>query len=303
MSECVRRAWLVLDDGRSLPLEDTDAGYVCTELDLGWPEIREVVNNRPDADGIDDRTRYFGSRAVTANIAASASYGAVVDEVAASFAPYMLPSARPELHYVLERPGNPERVLHVRGSGYTWPINGTGRRDVHLAWIAADPIARDATAKTARAYAGSASPSGRSYNLTYDRIYPPGSGASTVAAVVAVGEVAVSPLLRVYGPATEPSVYSSASSASGAEVARYQILFKAGVVVDAGHYVEIDCAAHTATLDGDPTQPVLDRILWTDSQWLVFHPTPATNLLWMAGGSTASGITQVEAEWRDGWVT
>lgn len=303
MSECVRRAWLTYG-GRTLPLEDTDAGYVCKELNLGWPEVREVVNNRPDADGIDDRTQYFGSRAVSASILASEQLGAVsVDEVAASFGYFMSPAIRPELHYVLERPGNPERVLVVRGSGYTWPIDGGGKREVQLQWIAADPVARDATVKTANAWAGSASPAGRSYNLTFNRVYPPGSGSSTVATVLTVGEVPVSPLLRVYGPATSPEVYSDAYDAGGGQVARYQILWKPGVVIDAGTFVEVDCARHTATLNGDPTQPVLDRILWTESQWVVFHPAPSTNALWMAGGSTASGITQVEAIWRDGWLT
>jgi hypothetical protein len=302
MGECIRRAWLTYG-GRTMPLEDTDAGYVCTQLDLGWPEVREVTNNRPDADGIDDRTRYLGSRAVSANITASSQLGAVLDEVASSFGFFMSPAIRPELHYVLERPGNPERVLVVRGSGYSWPIDGGGKREVSLQWVAADPVARDAVAKTASAYAGSVSPPGRYYDLTFNRIYPPGGGASTIATVVAVGEVPVQPVLRVYGPATEPRVTSTALDEGGVEVAHYQLVFKAGVIVDAGHYVEVDCARHTATLDGDPSLSVLDRISWVDSQWVVFHPTPYSNLLAMSGGSTSSGVTQVEAIWRDGWLT
>jgi hypothetical protein len=300
--ECIRRAWLE-HGGRTMPLEDTDAGYVCKQLDLGWPEVREVVNNRPDADGIDDRTQFFGARAITADITAAETLGAVVDEVAASFGYFMSPARRPELHYVLEREGNPERVLIVRGSGYSWPIDGGGRREISLAWVAADPVAYDATAQTATAWAGSVTVPGRTYDLTFNRIYPPGGGASTVAAIVNVGEVPVYPLLRVYGPATAPAVYSDLYDAEGVHVARYAVVFKAGVIIDAGRYVEVDCKAHTARLDGDPSQSVLEAISWGESSWIVFQPAPFSNALWMAGGSTASGVTQVTATWRDGWLT
>ena len=300
---CIRKAWLT-HGGRTLPLEDTAAGYICTELDLGWPEVRDVTNARPDADGIDDRTRYFGSRGVSANILATSQLGAVVDDVASAFGYYMRPDLRPELHYVLEREGNPERVLTVRGSGYSWPIDGGGKREVSLQWVAADPIARSAEVSTANAWAGSATVGGRRYDLAFNRIYPPGGGSSTVAAVVTVGDVPVYPLIRVYGPATAPVVYSTAApSGGGAFLGQYEIAFKAGYVVDAGHYVEVDNAAHTAYLDGDRALPVLDQILWSSSSWIVFLPQPAHNTLWMHGGSTASGITQVEALWRDGWLT
>src|SRR5215475_9017960 len=107
---CVRKAWLVLG-GSTVQLEDQSKGYFCTSLDLGYPNVREVVNNRPDQDGADDRTRLMGPRAVSADITAIRSVPAQVDAVASMFAPYMVPSARPVLHYVLDRPGVAERTL------------------------------------------------------------------------------------------------------------------------------------------------------------------------------------------------
>src|SRR5215471_4422983 len=54
---CIRRAWLVLGTD-SLALEDDAAGYYTTELDLGYPEVRDgPVNDRPGRDGTDDRVR------------------------------------------------------------------------------------------------------------------------------------------------------------------------------------------------------------------------------------------------------
>lgn len=98
MAECIRRAWLTLG-ALTMPLEDESRGYFCTKLDLGYPDVRDVVNNRPDQHGIDDRTQYFGARVVSADLVAR---GQPVDEVAAAFAPFMVPSVRPTLHYVLD---------------------------------------------------------------------------------------------------------------------------------------------------------------------------------------------------------
>ena len=114
---CVRRAWLVLG-ASTLALEDTDAGYYCTELNLGYPDVREVVENRPaPLDGTVDRTALFGSRAVSANITGQSGHGMTADQIATLFAPWMLPAQRVQLHYVLDRPGQPERRA-----------DGTGRR-------------------------------------------------------------------------------------------------------------------------------------------------------------------------------
>lgn len=58
---CVRKAWLTLGS-TLINLEDPTQGYFCTQLDLGFPSVREVTNNKPDQDGTDDRTRFMGSR-------------------------------------------------------------------------------------------------------------------------------------------------------------------------------------------------------------------------------------------------
>ena len=201
---CVRRAWLTLG-ALSLPLEDESSGYFCQSLDLGWPESREVVNNRPDADGIDDRTRLMGGRAVSADIFATAGAGAQVDAVASAFGPFMVPSARPVLHYVLDRPGATERTLTLRAAGYAWPIAGPFERDIQLQWVAADPIARDPVAQTVVAWAGTGI-LGRVYNLVFPRVYPAGAGLPSTAQIVGHGDVPIQPYVRIFGPITNPRV-------------------------------------------------------------------------------------------------
>ena len=171
MPQSVRRAWLVLGS-LTIQLDNPAAGWSCQSLDLGSPIVRSVMTNKPDADGIVDRTQYMGARTVVAAVSAISTAGARIDDVASAFAPFMVPSARPVLHYVLDRSGAAERTLTLRPDSYDWPIVGAIERDVALQWIAADPVARDPSVQTATAWAGSGTGGGRTYNLTFNRVSP-----------------------------------------------------------------------------------------------------------------------------------
>jgi hypothetical protein len=268
---CARVAYLTLN-GQTVLLEDATNGYFCTQLDLGYPTVREVVSNQPDQDGIDDRTQYMGSRVVTANITAVAGAGARIDEIASSFAPFMAPNARPVLHYALDRPGLAERTLTLRGSGYSWPIAGPYQRDIQLQWVAADPVAYDPTVKTATATS------------------------VTVTHIVPAGDLPVRPLFRITGPTTGPAVILTPSSGPV-----WMLAFLATFSVAAGHYIDIDTQARTVLLDGDPAQPRLSSLDWTVSSWQ-WIPTGMSTAMALTGSGT-TGATQVTATWQDGYLT
>ena len=295
MAECIRRAWLTLG-ALTMPLEDEAAGYFCTELNLGYPEVRAVTSNRPDADGIDDRTAYFGSRVVSANITAQRD---PVDAVAASFAPFMVPSVRPVLHYVLDRPGTPERAFTVRASGYSWPVSGSKRRDIQLQWVAADPVAVDPTQRSATAWAGSTSTAGgRVYNLTFNRLYGAGGGSlPTVALLQTDGDVIVWPLLRIYGPITSPQVVVAYPPPAPNGLVK----FVAPFIIDAGHFVEVDTEHKTAYRDGDRSLPVLGSIDWLATVWPYIAPGPGSEMALL--GDSTNGTTQVQATWQDRYLS
>jgi hypothetical protein len=300
--ECVRTAWLELDDGRRLPLEDPAAGYFCAELDLGYPDVREVTSNRPDQDGADDRTTLFGGRVITANISALKGARAVIDDVAASFAPYMVARARPELHYVLERPGNPERVLTVRPAGYSWPIAGAHQREIQLQFFAADPVAYDPTERTAVAYAGSSLAPGRWYPLVFPRVYPEGSGTGPVVARLEHdGDLDARPTLRIYGPVGRPRVSFGSYHPDGFYLGGAVIEFAPTFNIDPGRFVEVDTVAYTARRDGDPLQPVEHFLVWSSLRWPSLPARPAYSFMYLEGTS-ADGLTQVQAAWRDGFL-
>ena len=291
MAECIRRAWLTLG-ALTMPLEDEDAGYYCTQLDLGYPAVREVVTNRPDQDGVDDRTAYFGSRVVSANITAQSPAAVSVDAIAASFAPFMVPSVRPVLHYVLERPGAAERTLTVRAANYTWPISGGTKREIQLQWVAADAIASAAAVRTATAWAGSDVKGGRVYNLTFNRTYGAEGGSfPTTATLRTDGDVPAWPLLRVYGPITLPFL---AFGPAG------QIKFLAPFAIDAGHFVEISTADRTVFLDGDLAQPAFASLDWRQTKWPSIAPGPGIPM--SISGTSTTHVTQVQATWQDRYL-
>jgi hypothetical protein len=294
---CVRTAWLTLGSS-TVPLEDPTRGYFCSSLDLGYPTVREVTSPRPDQNGEDDRTSLFGARAVTVNITAVAGAGAVIDDVADNFAPFMDPSQRPVLHYVLDRPGTPERVLTVRASGYSWPVAGPYQRDIQLGFVAADPVARATTATTVTCWAGTASP-GRAYNLGYNRAYPAGTSATT-ATMTVTGDVTARPLIRIYGSLTAPRV--DFAPAGGGATQWFYVHFAPSFAVNAGDWVDVDCANRTAFYNSDTTRPVLTNLDWVNSK---LWPAVAAGQTYTVtcAGTNANTVSQAQMTWTEGYLT
>jgi hypothetical protein len=293
---CVRQAWLTLGT-LTLPLENAAGGWFCSSLDLGFPEVREVLSNRPDTTGAIDRTSLMGARLITAEVKAEVGAGARIDDVADNFAPFMVPSARPVLHYVLDRAGAAERTFTVRAVAYGWAVAGGVERDIQLQWKAADPVARDPNTQTVIALAGASGGTGRTYPLVFNRTYPTGGGAPSTATISSPGDVAVQPVVNVYGPITGPVVTFTPSAGPVSKVA-----FVASYRIDAGHYVAVDTVAKTARLDGPGGPSALAWLDWFNTVWPVLPVLPASTTMGLAGGST-TGTTQAQAIWQDGYLT
>ena len=290
---CIRRAWLTMGP-LTMPLEDAAEGKYTTTLDLGYPTIRENVSNRPDAHGIDDRTSLWGARVVSANVLTRTPDAAYVDDVAAAFAPFMVPGVRPVLHYVLDRPNAREKTLTVRASNYAWPLTGGTKREIQLQWVAADPIARDPIVNEATAWAGTGAVLGRVYDLVFPRVYPVGAGLPSVGIITGHGEVPVQPYLRIFGPITDPRV---TFDTTGPPVEHSQIGMN--YRIDAGHFVGIDTRTHTARLD-DSTS-VLSALDWAHLVWPLLPNAPDATTMALTGTGTTSA-SQVVASWQDGYL-
>ena len=290
---CARTAWLELPDGSTMALEDEAAGYFCTQLDLGWPDVRAVTASVPNASGLDDTTSFLGGRNVSANISALVGAGATIDQVAAAFGAYMMPTNRPFLHYVLERPGNPERVLGpLRGNGYAWPIAGDNQRDIQLQWVASDPNVYDPTEITGTAWFGTPTAVGRVYNLVFDRTYGNQLEAGPTNAFLRNdGDVPASPLLVVYGPVSGPTIYFGTAG---------HVYTTTAFQVDAGAHVTIDTAKHLAYMGDDPEDSVISWLNFQATAWPVLPPHTTTTMF--LNGADFSHVSQVSAMWRNGFL-
>jgi hypothetical protein len=297
---CPRRAWLTLGS-LSRELEDRDAGYFCTNLDLGYPEARAVVTNRPDHHGADDRTTLFGGRVISANLTAAAGAGASIDQVATSFAPFMMVEERPELHYILDRPGLPERVMTVRAANYSWPIAGPNTREVQLQWFAADPAAYGPTVHSATATTGASTNPGREYPLEFPRHYPAGGSFPVNAEIASDGELGVKPLLQIFGPVNAPRVVFASTYPDGSTQVS-QVPFADSLRLDPSDFVEVDTDQRTAFINGDRGLPALRDLDWINLRWPRLPALPVTNVMSYLGFSTTEA-TRCVASWRDSYLT
>lgn len=299
---CVRRAWLDLygDGSQTVQLDNPAGGYFCQSLDLGYPAPRDVMTSRPDQPGVDDRTAFAGSRVVQIDVTALVGAGARIDAVASQFAPYMLASARPVLHYILDRPGTAERTITLRPSGYSWPIVGANQRDIQLQFVAGDPWSSDPVVQTVIAWSGSSTIAGRTYPLTFNRIYPPGGSGAMFGTIRSHGDFPVQPKLRIYGPITSPIVGFNVSNQTSGPKPTVQ--FATGFIISAGQYVDVDTQRKTAYLMGDPTQPVIGQLNWINLAWPLLSVMPAyTNVT--LGGTSTTGVTQVQVTWQDRFMS
>jgi len=280
----------------TLYLDDTTRGYATTQLDLGAPDIRAVADPKPEQHGVIDRTRYMGGRVVTANISTWSGGTMTVDDCVALFNPFMDPAARPVLHLTTARASGIEKTLTLRASAFSNPMVQPSREDFQLSWVASDPILRDVNVQTVTAFAGSATSYGRTYPLTFNRSYPAGAGSKVNVNLNSAGDIAVKPMLHIYGPVQGAQIifYGPAGTV------RPQIYFLTTFRIDAPHRVDVDCAARTAYVDGDPQQNVLNQIDWTSTIWPVLLPN--TNWLMQMNGSSTTDLTQTQAVWQDGYL-
>jgi hypothetical protein len=285
-----RQAWLYNPaTANKLLLSDPDTGYLCTQLDLGFPTVRDVVNNKPDQHGTDDRTKYLGNRPVTMNVTAYPGGSTPMDEIPGLFTDFMDPSMRPELHVIEDFPGAPELVIVVRASAYTGPLVYPARIDMQLSFIAPDPVLLGATLQTATAWAG-ATVQGRVYPRAYPWTYPPGSQAPVSGTIHSNGDLPVQPLLKVYGPATGAKISFDNNT---------YVVALTSSTINAGDFLTIDTKTKTCVRNSDGAS-VLNWIDWSNTIWPVLAPGVDHSMSMTAISPT--GVTQTQASWQDGYL-
>ncbi len=270
---------------------EPDSGVILGDLDLGFPEVRDVVEPRPAADGTYDLTRFHGDRAVTASVTVLAAGGLSAASVAQQVRGWCHPARRPYLHWVEQ--GQPEKRMMVRASGVSAPLLIEDRTAVavQLGWRAPGGRADSVEEHTVTLNPAGAE-EGRTYPLVFARAYPLSTGVGTVL-VDNAGNADAYPTIRIFGPVSGPRVENRTTGE--------RVEFTVALNILAGEYLDVDLYARTAQMYGSATvsDSRLSRLNFTRSSWWSLVPGPnAVRFYPLSAGAGA----QARLVWRDAWL-
>lgn len=266
-----------LDD---LDLEDPASGILCTELDLGWPDPREVVVINPGQDGTIDETTRFGARAVSLSLKVQDGTLGERSEVLGRFTPFMHPARRPVLRYVDDF-GSANlgvREITLAPRPFAAPRKGEVITDAQAQFVAPSGVAVDTT-PVEFALSPLASPAtGIGFPLGFPMGWPP-SASSLPFTVPVWGDTSPRVVAMVYGPCTAPKLTATQNGETWTVLEALS-----SVSINAGDFLAIDVQEHTVTLNGSPGASRFEWINHATSTWRL----PMPGLVTLAFTASAS---------------
>jgi hypothetical protein len=220
--------------------------YIVASIQVGSPNVREVVRNRSLMDGTIDDTRYLGARAITLAIRyndvgckSNQSMQTLIDKLT----PYMSPRRRPTLTWQLPR-STDLRAAVVRGVNWSWAVSGPKAQAIAPQWVvpSGEILAGGPNARRCETIKPSTDgEAGRRYDLVFDRVYPASSptGSRTIDNP---GTAAAHWVLTIYGPVVNPKF-----TINGVAIKTDRL---GGVTLAAGQTLVIDTRARTVLFNG-----------------------------------------------------
>lgn len=287
-----------------MTLEDTDLGplllhhdpatdpFVVVGFQIGFPEVRAITRNRALADGIVDDTQFTGGRAVTVSLVLNdrRTCGVVsMQSLYDAVLPYMAPRRRPTLTWAL--PGSDvQRSFTVRGQNAVIDVNGPTHPGLVLQFLAIDEIV------SPEQHCLDISPSddvvgGRTYNLTFPRVYPASLGLGD-RIVTNNGNERAHWTAVIYGAVTNPLIMFN-----GVELA-WDV--GAGLDLGVGHFLTVSSRDRTMYYDGNPTQSRYSLSNFTEWAWSDLLLDPGDNSLRFDGSVLGAGAL-LHFCWYDTW--
>lgn len=249
----------LIDGDNELDLYPGIDGIEPQNLTLGSPDSREVASVRTDADGSQDTTKHFGSRAVSLSLMLyedPAQIAVLLDEIAA----YLHPASRPYL-YVTDDGWAQERRILLRTDQWSAPYTGYAsslQRAVQLQWKAPDGVWEDTTQVTTVVPVDAPSTAGLPMPAVMPATFNAGTGAGA-RIFTNTGTVPLQWSARLYGPCTAPRLANETTGEA--------IVFKTSMVLNAGDYLDIDSRARTVLLLGDSSNSRLADVDYSQSTW------------------------------------
>lgn len=286
-------------DGETLDLSDWAAnGVYVAKVDIGAPAVREVAYDLPDRDGQLDQTAFVGARLITLSgqVIASAAAG-TRQEILDRLQRFCRPGTRPTLTIALN--DDQPRTIGLRPDQCASPIERPGRCPIAASWKAPDPRFYAATSDgqpvhgSITVYPPMSSSQGRAYNLAFARQYPSAWGGSGFAVATVAGSAATWPTHRIDGPATNPVITTTDAAGNTSRIDF------ASLTLAIGDYVELDTAARTVWLNGDPAADRYSTLDFAATRWGPLYPG-STTIAFNADAFAAP--SQLVTSWQPAYI-
>lgn len=279
----------LVDGANTMILRPRD-GIAVSKLDLGFPGIREVVEDRTDTSGALDTTSFHGASAVTLTLTLfqQGTTRALIDELRS----YCGPSQRPYLVVSDDEWTSGDRRIQLRADQQSAPIeSGKGAlREVQVGWKAPDGIWETAAPVTVTLAADIASTVGLSWPVTWPIAYTP-TQAVGAATITNPGVLPVHWVARLYGPCTAPALRNESLGVT--------LAFTAGLTLNAGDYIEVNSRDRSAYLLSDASQSRLNLLDFVGSNW--WQIQPGDQQIRYAPGTASAGAS-ASITYRPAWL-
>lgn len=278
----------------TLPLGGND--FVVVQVQIGAPAVRAVMYDRALADGSIDDTRFTGARAYTLSITLNDANctDTTMQSLVDRLAPYMAPRRRPVLSWSL--PGTPglRRQATVRGEGLPIVVRRRNHNQVICSFVGADGRILSEGGQVCETINPSEDvEDGRTYDLIFDRVYPPSQGIGDRLVHVAGNERAHW-VGTLYAEADQPTL-----RVNGIDIAFTQ---NGGLDLAPGQTVVIDTLERTILLNGDPEEPRYHLVNFTQWQWDDLLLDPGENRLRYTAAVLGPGAQAVIC-WTPTWAS
>lgn len=279
-------------------LDLASTAFKAAEIDLGFPIVRTVTQNAPDADGEIDTTELSGARVVTLGLSVQptvASRWALTQQVKA----YLNPRYRPRL--IVTFPDAPELMLTLRAANLAdrWVPQRGARFDLTAQWVCPSGLIESAELHQATILPGAGGVDGIEFASTvefgptveFPFVEPPGT-----VQVVNAGDRNAFPVIRAFGPFGDEGNASDETQIGNFTTGRTLVF--AGLGISAGDYLEIDFRNRTILVNSLSTQSRYQYLSFPESAWwslqsgvneVSFRP------------DTFSGNSQMQVFWRDAY--
>lgn len=262
---------------------DCADGFVVTSFTIGYPTVREVAFNKALADGTIDTTTYVGARAVTIALRLdnTGCNGFSTQDLIDTISPFVSPRIRPTLVYTVEKNStNPNHVRSLLLRGVDAPLTVDAPKALTLIcqWVAAESFTSALDEICAVAEITEADEFGRTYDLDFDRDYPP-SPPVGITLFNPVGNAPMDWSGTITAQLTDPIV----------TINNVDVIFT-GVSLIPGQTINIDTRNRTILRNNDPNDSVYGLTNFQDWTWDDLRVRPGANFIRLEAASYVAGV-------------